>query len=160
MRTKPSTIFTLIGLTISVIESVKQEGKRGGTGSSSLKLNLIYPCRAWGMLGRQAGATVSVYARVQCREPKTGQQKVQFYCEDEIHCRSGYSLSMISVHSLNMQFSYNLQFPLNIFSTRCLCKVYLFFLISALLLLHSTNTRIKNYSEHWFSNRLTVSYSV
>ena len=30
------------------------------------------------MLGRQAGSTVSVYAQVQCREPKTGQQKVQF----------------------------------------------------------------------------------
>ena len=29
------------------------------------------------MLGRQAGSPVSVYVRVQCREPKTGQQKVQ-----------------------------------------------------------------------------------
>ena len=34
---------------------------------------------------------------VQCREPKTGQQKVQLYCKDEIHCRSGYSLSMTVV---------------------------------------------------------------
>ena len=37
---------------------------------------------------------VSVYAQVQCREPKTGQQKVQLYCEDNSHCQSGYSLSM------------------------------------------------------------------
>ena len=50
-----------------------------------VKLNLADPCRTipcqyhlWGMLGRQAGSTVSVYAQVQCREPKTGQQKVQF----------------------------------------------------------------------------------
>ena len=47
------------------------------------------------MLGRRAGSTVSVYAQVHCREPKTGQQKVQLHCEDEIHWRSGYSLSMI-----------------------------------------------------------------
>ena len=32
---------------------------------------------------------------VQCREQKTGQHKVQFYCEDEIHRQSGYSLSMV-----------------------------------------------------------------
>ena len=33
---------------------------------------------------------------IQCREPKTGQEKVQFFCEDEINCGSGpgYSLSM------------------------------------------------------------------
>ena len=34
------------------------------------------------MLGQRAGSTVSVYAQVQCPEPKTGQQKVQLYCED------------------------------------------------------------------------------
>ena len=72
-----------------------QEGKRGGGGSSSLKLNLTDPCRTWGMPGRWAVSTVSVCAStVQCRELKTGQQRVHFYCEDEIHCRSGYSLSM------------------------------------------------------------------
>ena len=43
------------------------------------------------MLGRRAG---SVYAQVQCRDPKTGQHKVQFYREDEIYSQSGYSLSM------------------------------------------------------------------
>ena len=47
------------------------------------------------MLGQRAGSTVSVYAQVQCQEHKTGQQKVQFYYEDEIYCRSGYSLSMV-----------------------------------------------------------------
>ena len=74
-----------------------------------------------GGLGRHAGSSFSVYARVQCRKqitgqqkvqfyiaktkyiadlgivylwPKTGQQKVQFYCKDEIHGRSGYNLSM------------------------------------------------------------------
>ena len=36
-----------------------------------------------GMLGRQAGSPIAVYAQVQCREPKTGQQKVHFYCEDD-----------------------------------------------------------------------------
>ena len=34
--------------------------------------------RCLGMPGRQAGSAVSVHAQVQCREPKTGQQKVQF----------------------------------------------------------------------------------
>ena len=37
----------------------------------------------------------TVYVQVQCQEPKTRQQKVQFYCEDKIHYRSGYSLSMV-----------------------------------------------------------------
>ena len=71
----------------------KEKGEGGG--SSSLKLNLTDPCRTWGMPGRRAVSTVSVCAStVQCRELKTGQQRVHFYCEDEIHCRSGYSLSM------------------------------------------------------------------
>ena len=53
------------------------------------------------MLGRRAGSTVSVYEQIQCREPKSGQQNVQFYCEDEIDCRSGYSLSMpINVNNI------------------------------------------------------------
>ena len=30
------------------------------------------------MTGRRAGTSVAVYARVQCREPKTGKRKVQF----------------------------------------------------------------------------------
>ena len=37
----------------------------------------IFQYHCWGMLGWRAGSTVSVYAQVQCREPKTGQQKVQ-----------------------------------------------------------------------------------
>ena len=35
------------------------------------------------MPGQWAGSPVAVYARVQCREPKTGQQKVQLPSEDE-----------------------------------------------------------------------------
>ena len=75
--------------------------ERGGGGSSSFELNLTDPCRTWGMLGWRAGSTVSVYAQVQCREPKTGQQKVQFYFEDEIYCRSGYSLSTTPTQAIN-----------------------------------------------------------
>ena len=51
------------------------------------------------MLGQRAGSTVSVNAQVQCQEPKIGQQKVQFYCEDEIHCRSLSMLHGIQFHS-------------------------------------------------------------
>ena len=61
--------------------------KGKGADSSSLKLNLTDPCRILystvpvpllrDAIGRQAGSTVSVYARVQCPEPKTGQKKVQ-----------------------------------------------------------------------------------
>ena len=42
------------------------------------------------MPGRMAGSPIAVYAQVQCREPKTGQQKVQLQCEDNYHCQSGY----------------------------------------------------------------------
>ena len=34
--------------------------------------------------------------RVQCREPKTGQETVQFYCEDDSLFLSSYYLSMVS----------------------------------------------------------------
>ena len=37
-------------------------------------------------------------AQVQGREPKIGQQKVQFYCKGEIHWQSGCSLSMSTVN--------------------------------------------------------------
>ena len=30
------------------------------------------------------------YQQVQCREPKTGQQKAQLYCKDDQLCLSGY----------------------------------------------------------------------
>ena len=46
------------------------------------------------MPGRRAGSPFAVYARVQCREPKTGQEKVQFYCEDDLLFLSSYYLSM------------------------------------------------------------------
>ena len=46
------------------------------------------------MLGRQAGSPIAVYARVQCGEPKTGQEKVHFSSEDDLLFISSYYLSM------------------------------------------------------------------
>ena len=46
------------------------------------------------MPGQWAGPPIAVYAQVHCREPKTGQQKVELYCEDDLPCQSGYNLSM------------------------------------------------------------------
>ena len=40
----------------------------------------------------------TVYAQVQCRKPKTGQEKVQLYCEDDSHFLSSYYLSIHSPH--------------------------------------------------------------
>ena len=80
-------------------ESTTREVKGGVT--SSLKLNLTDPCRivscryhCWGMPGRQAGSPFAVNTQVQCREPKTGPEKVQFYCEDDWLFLSSYYLSM------------------------------------------------------------------
>ena len=70
-------------------ESTTRELREGGV-TSSLKLNLTDPCRivpcwyhCWGMPGQRDGSPFAVYAQMQCREPKTGQEKVQFYCEDD-----------------------------------------------------------------------------
>ena len=46
------------------------------------------------MPGRQAGSTIAVYARVQCQEPKKGQEKVYFSSEDDLLFISSYYLSM------------------------------------------------------------------
>ena len=61
------------------------DGQRNGANSSTVELNLTFHCRtvpcqyhSSRMPGRQAGSPVTVYARVQRREPKTGQEKVQF----------------------------------------------------------------------------------
>ena len=70
-------------------------------------------------------STVSVYAQVQCQEPKTGQQKVQFYCEDEIYCRSGYSLSMTLYNSYMCASVFahiNCCFPKHIYSRAPQCS--------------------------------------
>ena len=48
------------------------------------------------MPGRRAGSPIAVYSQVQCREPKTGQEKVQFYCEDDSLFLSSYYLSMLN----------------------------------------------------------------
>ena len=42
------------------------------------------------MPDQQAGSPVTVYAWVQCLEPKTGEQRVQLSREDETLCPSGY----------------------------------------------------------------------
>ena len=39
--------------------------------------------KGWGMTDQRAGLPIAVDAQVQCQEPKTGQQKVQFFCEDD-----------------------------------------------------------------------------
>ena len=54
------------------------------------------PCQyhGWGMPGLLAGSPIAVYAEVQCPEPKTGQEKVQFNGEDNLLFLSFYYLSM------------------------------------------------------------------
>ena len=48
----------------------------------------------------------TVYARVQCGEPKTGQLKVQFYCEYDSLFLSSYYLSMVcSILHSTVQYS-------------------------------------------------------
>ena len=41
---------------------------------------------------------IAVYAWVQRRDPKTGQEKVQFYCKDNSLFLSSYYLSVVYVH--------------------------------------------------------------
>ena len=69
------------------IQKVQHEGKRGGGRLFFPQIETNWPLPYL----KDAGPA----STVQCREPKTRQQKVQFYYEDEIHCRSGYSLSML-----------------------------------------------------------------
>ena len=59
-------------------KSIQQEGKRGGGGSSSLELNLTAVLE-----GCWAGGMGQLFQYM--RKYKTGQQKVQLYCEDGIH---------------------------------------------------------------------------
>ena len=61
----------------------------------------IVPCQyhGWWMPGRRAGSTFAVYARVQCREPKTGQEKAQFYCEDDSLFLSSYYLFIYGLNN-------------------------------------------------------------
>ena len=80
--------------------NTERKEKVGGD-SSSLKVSLTDACRTvpcqyngWGMPGRWAGSPIAVYTRVQCREPKTEQEKVQFYCEDDSLFLSFYYLSL------------------------------------------------------------------
>ena len=74
-------------------EYVHVERKRGGGRrfftqiEPNWPLPYTVPCQynGWGMPGRRrAGSPIVVYARVQCPEPKTGQEKVQFYCKDHL----------------------------------------------------------------------------
>ena len=84
--------------------------------ASLLKLNLTDPCRivpcqyhCLGMPGRQAGSPIAVCARVQCREPKTGQKKVQFCCEDDWLWPSCYYLSMTVQQAEQGRSIFNMQ---------------------------------------------------
>ena len=45
-------------------------------------------------IGRQAGSPVSIFVQVQCRLPKTGQEKVQFSRKTKYSADLGYNLSM------------------------------------------------------------------
>ena len=62
----------------------------GGRLFFHVKLNLTDPCctiRASTTVEgchQRAGSPIAVYAQVQCREPKTGQEKVQFYRKDNL----------------------------------------------------------------------------
>ena len=47
---------------------------------------------------------IAVYAQVQCREPKTVQEKVQFYCEDNSLFLSSYYLSMVNIQYTDGEF--------------------------------------------------------
>ena len=58
------------------------------------------------MPGRPAGSPIAVYAQVQCREPKTGKQKVQLYWEDNKHCQSGYIIYLCLAGRLGQLFQY------------------------------------------------------
>ena len=57
------------------------------------------------MPGRRAGSPIVVYARVQCREPETGQQKVQFYSEDNSLFLSSYYLSIVMVIDFELTYA-------------------------------------------------------
>ena len=48
---------------------------------------------------------IAAYEQVQCREPKTGQKKVQFYCEDDSYFLSSYYLSMFASVRQRPKFS-------------------------------------------------------
>ena len=50
------------------------------------------------MPGQRAGSPIADYAQVQCPKTKTGQEKVQFYCEDKLLFLSSYYLSMPQKH--------------------------------------------------------------
>ena len=56
------------------------------------------------MPGRRARSPIAVYARVQCREPKTGQEKVQFCCEDDLLAYYEY-VTIKSGTGCNLQYT-------------------------------------------------------
>ena len=78
-KTRQTVVVAFLGKTR------KQERKRVGGDSSSLKLNLTDPCHtvpcqyhSWGMPGWQAGSPIAVYARIQCRGPKQGRKRFNY----------------------------------------------------------------------------------
>ena len=62
----------------------------GGRLFFHVKLNLIDPCRTIRAsttvegCHQMAGSPIAVYGQVQCREAKTGQEKVPLYCKDDL----------------------------------------------------------------------------
>ena len=108
---------------------IEQDRKRQIADSSSVKLNLTdpyrtVPCQYYIGLRdarSRSGSPIAVYARVQCQEPKTGQEKVQFYCEDDLLFLSSYYLSMMySIAKMYRQRPSLMQYPYNnVISENC-----------------------------------------
>ena len=59
------------------------------------------------MLGRRAGSPVAVYARVQCQEPKTGQQKVQLSWKTKQFAH----LAVLLIYALSPEEAPSIQSP-------------------------------------------------
>ena len=96
--------------------STSREEKGGKGDASSLKLNLTDPCHTvlcqyhcLGMLGRQAGSTVLVYARVQCLRAQNRAAKGSILKEDEILCQSCYIIYLCGGVSSIQFFNQSIQ---------------------------------------------------
>ena len=93
----PSTLFMLVA-THRIITARKEKGWRQHF-FHQIEPTVTDPCRtvpcqyhSWGKTDQWTGS------QVQCREPKTGLEKVQLYCEDDSHFLSSYYLSIHSPH--------------------------------------------------------------
>ena len=108
--------FDINQLTLQQRLSTPRGEKGGGRRFfSQIEPTVTNPCRTvpceyhcWGMPGRRAGSPIAEYARVQCWEPKTGQQKVRFYCEDDSLCRSCFIIYLCSTVLSNIHQPFSL----------------------------------------------------